>query len=194
MPGRGNRDEFGQPFDDPEQGRGLDFKPYASLTRRSDPVPDEKRLELNPGFDVAQVSHPHIQRIFLGQFSPWRLAKEGLRVATASSGAGALEVVHLEPNVVVGISEAVADVRISTVDIPSSDSASDTLAALLPMRRGSVLVIFLLPEGWSNGRRSCGIRSREGGVVASLADDELHRHVGGLVLAASAVARCASAS
>lgn len=34
---------------------------------------------LNPGFDVAMVSHPHIQRIFLGQFSPWRLAKEGLR-------------------------------------------------------------------------------------------------------------------
>jgi ubiquinone biosynthesis protein len=34
---------------------------------------------LNPGFDVAAVSHPHIQRIFLGQFSPLRLAKDSLR-------------------------------------------------------------------------------------------------------------------
>ena len=34
------------------QGRGLDFKPYASLNRRSAPAPGEKRLELNPGFDL----------------------------------------------------------------------------------------------------------------------------------------------
>ena len=34
------------------QGRGLDFKPYASAIRRSDPTPGEKRFELKPGFDL----------------------------------------------------------------------------------------------------------------------------------------------
>jgi hypothetical protein len=34
------------------QGRGLDFKPYASATRHSDPAPDEKRFTFNPGFDL----------------------------------------------------------------------------------------------------------------------------------------------
>lgn len=34
---------------------------------------------LLPGFDVAAVSQPHIQKIFLGQFSPLRLARESLR-------------------------------------------------------------------------------------------------------------------
>jgi ubiquinone biosynthesis protein len=34
---------------------------------------------LRPGFDVAEVSRPHIQRIFLSQFSPLRLVREGLR-------------------------------------------------------------------------------------------------------------------
>ena len=34
------------------QGRGLDFKPYASVTRHSDPVPGQKRHEFNPGFDL----------------------------------------------------------------------------------------------------------------------------------------------
>jgi hypothetical protein len=34
------------------QGRGLDFTPYASLIRHSDPAPGEKRLEFNPGFDL----------------------------------------------------------------------------------------------------------------------------------------------
>ena len=65
----------------------------------------------------------------------------------------------------VGISAAVADVRTSTVDIPSSVSASDTLAALLPVGRGSVLVIFLLPRGAEQrpeASRQCGtVGSRE---------------------------------
>ncbi len=34
------------------QGRGVDFKPYASLTRRSNPAPDEKEFDFKPGFDV----------------------------------------------------------------------------------------------------------------------------------------------
>ncbi len=37
--------------------------------------------QLKPGFDVAAVSHPHINKIFLGQFSPLRLARESLRGA-----------------------------------------------------------------------------------------------------------------
>jgi ubiquinone biosynthesis protein len=36
---------------------------------------------LRPGFDVAEVSQTHINRIFLHQFSPLRLAREGLRGA-----------------------------------------------------------------------------------------------------------------
>ena len=34
------------------QGLGIDFKPYASVTRHSDPTPDQKRFEFNPGFDL----------------------------------------------------------------------------------------------------------------------------------------------
>jgi ubiquinone biosynthesis protein len=36
---------------------------------------------LKPGFDVASVSQAHIRRIFMNQFSPWRVAKDGLRGA-----------------------------------------------------------------------------------------------------------------
>jgi ubiquinone biosynthesis protein len=36
---------------------------------------------LRPGFDVAAVSRSHINHIFLGQFSPLRIAREGLRGA-----------------------------------------------------------------------------------------------------------------
>lgn len=36
---------------------------------------------LRPGFDVAEVSQAHINKIFLGQFSPLRIAREGLRGA-----------------------------------------------------------------------------------------------------------------
>ncbi len=36
---------------------------------------------LNPGFDVKEVSQKHVNAIFLDQFSPFRLAKEGLRGA-----------------------------------------------------------------------------------------------------------------
>ncbi len=34
------------------QGRGLDFKPYASLTRHSRPAPGEKEYEFKPGLDL----------------------------------------------------------------------------------------------------------------------------------------------
>ena len=36
---------------------------------------------LNPGFDVKAVSQKHVNEIFLQQFSPFRLAKEGIRGA-----------------------------------------------------------------------------------------------------------------
>lgn len=36
---------------------------------------------LNPGFDVVEISKKHINSIFLHQFSPLRIAKEGLRGA-----------------------------------------------------------------------------------------------------------------
>ncbi len=36
---------------------------------------------LKPGFDVAEASKGHITRIILYRFSPWRLAREGLRGA-----------------------------------------------------------------------------------------------------------------
>ncbi|MSU46488.1 MAG: hypothetical protein EXS42_05055 [Lacunisphaera sp.] len=34
------------------QGRGIDFKPYASLTRHSQPTPDENEINFKPGFDL----------------------------------------------------------------------------------------------------------------------------------------------
>jgi hypothetical protein len=34
------------------QGRGIDFKPYASLTRHSDPLPGDKTWDFKPGFDL----------------------------------------------------------------------------------------------------------------------------------------------
>jgi ubiquinone biosynthesis protein len=36
---------------------------------------------LNPGFDVKEVSQKHVNEIFIHQFSPFRLAKEGMRGA-----------------------------------------------------------------------------------------------------------------
>lgn len=36
---------------------------------------------MRPGFDVAAVSQPHVQRIFLAQFSPFRLARAGMQSA-----------------------------------------------------------------------------------------------------------------
>ncbi|MBA4136571.1 MAG: hypothetical protein C0518_04565 [Opitutus sp.] len=47
-----------------QQGRGLDFKPYASATRRSAPAPDEKRFELNPGFDLIWHLTPSLAATF----------------------------------------------------------------------------------------------------------------------------------
>ena len=34
------------------QGRGIDFKPYASLTRHSNPEPDQNEWDFKPGFDL----------------------------------------------------------------------------------------------------------------------------------------------
>jgi hypothetical protein len=42
------------------QGRGFDFKPYASINRHSDPAPDEKRFEFNPGFDLVWHVTPRL--------------------------------------------------------------------------------------------------------------------------------------
>ncbi|HEY0969154.1 MAG TPA: DUF5916 domain-containing protein [Opitutaceae bacterium] len=46
------------------QGRGLDFKPYASVTRHSDPAPDEDEFEFNPGFDVVWQVTPSLAATF----------------------------------------------------------------------------------------------------------------------------------
>lgn len=46
------------------QGRGLDFKPYASLTHHSDPAADENRYEFNPGFDVIWQVTPSLAATF----------------------------------------------------------------------------------------------------------------------------------
>lgn len=35
-----------------QQGHGIDFKPFASLTRNSDPGPDEQTFKFKPGFDL----------------------------------------------------------------------------------------------------------------------------------------------
>jgi Domain of unknown function (DUF5916) len=35
-----------------QQGRGIDFKPFATLTRTSDPAPEEELFKFKPGFDL----------------------------------------------------------------------------------------------------------------------------------------------
>jgi len=42
------------------QGRGLEFKPFASLTTRSHPAPDEKRTEFKPGLDFVWHATPSL--------------------------------------------------------------------------------------------------------------------------------------
>jgi hypothetical protein len=46
------------------QGRGLDFKPYASLTRRSAPAPDEKSWDFKPGLDLIWHVTPSLAATF----------------------------------------------------------------------------------------------------------------------------------
>lgn len=47
-----------------EQGRGIDFKPYASLTARSAPRPSEKQTEFKPGFDLIWHVTPSLAATF----------------------------------------------------------------------------------------------------------------------------------
>ena len=42
------------------QGRGLEFKPFASLTTRSHPQPDEKQVEFKPGLDFVWHATPSL--------------------------------------------------------------------------------------------------------------------------------------
>jgi hypothetical protein len=46
------------------QGRGIDFKPYASLTRRSAPAPDEKPWDFKPGLDLIWHVTPSLAATF----------------------------------------------------------------------------------------------------------------------------------
>lgn len=46
------------------QGRGLDFKPYASLTRHSAPAPGEKEYDFKPGFDLIWHVTPSLAATF----------------------------------------------------------------------------------------------------------------------------------
>ena len=46
------------------QGRGIDFKPYASLTRRSAPAPDEKQWDFKPGLDLIWHVTPSLAATF----------------------------------------------------------------------------------------------------------------------------------
>ena len=46
------------------QGRGIDFKPYASLTRHSAPELDEKKYDFKPGFDLVWHVTPSLAATF----------------------------------------------------------------------------------------------------------------------------------
>ncbi|MBI2515591.1 MAG: carbohydrate binding family 9 domain-containing protein [Opitutae bacterium] len=46
------------------QGRGLEFKPFASLTRHSDPLPDQHEVEFKPGFDLVWHVTPSLAATF----------------------------------------------------------------------------------------------------------------------------------
>ncbi|MDP2138262.1 MAG: DUF5916 domain-containing protein, partial [Candidatus Didemnitutus sp.] len=47
-----------------QQGRGIELKPYASFTHRSDPQPGEKQGEFNPGFDLIWHLTPSLTSTF----------------------------------------------------------------------------------------------------------------------------------
>lgn len=47
-----------------EQGRGLDFKPFAAFTRRSDPRPEEKTNDFKLGFDLVWHVTPSLAATF----------------------------------------------------------------------------------------------------------------------------------
>jgi hypothetical protein len=83
------------------QGRGLDLKPFASLTRHSTPEPDEHRYDLKPGLDLVWHVTPSLaatvtlntdfadaevdeRRVNLGRFSLFFPEKRGFFTQDAS--------------------------------------------------------------------------------------------------------------
>ncbi|MFH1177858.1 MAG: AarF/UbiB family protein [Acidobacteriota bacterium] len=91
---------------------------------------------LAPGFDVAAVSQPHITRIFLNQFNPLRLVREGLR--------GAPEIVDALVKVPLLVTEGLRVLERSTRRPPENPLAGvrGTLFAGFCLVAGAILAAF----------------------------------------------------
>jgi len=89
---------------------------------------------LKPGFDVAQVSQTHISRLFINQFNPIRLVKEGLR--------GAPEIVDALVKAPLLITEGLRFLEKSTKEPPDNPLAGlrGTLFAGSCMIAGAIMV------------------------------------------------------
>jgi ubiquinone biosynthesis protein len=94
---------------------------------------------LMPGFDVAAVSQPHITRIFLGQFNPLRLVREGLR--------GAPEIVDALVKAPLLITEGLRVLERTTRKPPENPLAGvrGTLFAGFCLIAGAILAAFGKP-------------------------------------------------
>jgi ubiquinone biosynthesis protein len=94
---------------------------------------------LMPGFDVATVSQPHITRIFLGQFNPLRLVREGLR--------GAPEIVDALVKAPLLVIEGLRVLERTTHKPPENPLAGvrGTLFAGFSLIAGSILAAFGKP-------------------------------------------------
>ncbi|MGE5235176.1 MAG: ABC1 kinase family protein [Acidobacteriota bacterium] len=94
---------------------------------------------LLPDFDVADVSQPHVTKIFLGQFSPLRLVREGLR--------GAPEIVDALVKAPLLVTEGLRVLERSTRRAPENPFAGvrGTLFAGFCLVAGAILAAFGRP-------------------------------------------------
>jgi ubiquinone biosynthesis protein len=94
---------------------------------------------LLPDFDVAEVSQPHVTRIFLGQFNPLRLVREGLR--------GAPEIVDALVKAPLLVTEGLRVLERSTRKPPENPLAGvrGTLFAGFCLVAGAILAAFGRP-------------------------------------------------
>jgi ubiquinone biosynthesis protein len=90
-------------------------------------------------FDVATVSQKHISRIFLGQFSPLRIAKDGLR--------GAPELVDALVKAPMLVTEGLRYLERTTRQPPENplSGVRGTLFAGFCMVSGAILLAFGVP-------------------------------------------------
>jgi ubiquinone biosynthesis protein len=97
---------------------------------------------LLPGFDVAEVSKRHVRRVFIQQFSPVRLAQEGLR--------GAPDLVDALVKMPLLITEGLRVLEKTTKRSTENPFAGlrGTLIAGFSLVAGAIILGFVGPQSW----------------------------------------------